>query len=161
MPTTRPPRDSGKGPRGPRRRSRPRRQSAAPPAAPAAGDAAPVLRGRLWVETRGAALTEPGADLLEQIAATGSLSEAARRLRYGYRRAWLLVDAMNHRWPEPLVSTAVGGKRGGGATLTPTGRAVLSAYRDLQVQLETLLDHATEPFRRTVRAGGTTARRGR
>src|SRR5688500_17718052 len=116
---------------------------------------APILRGRVWVDVRNAAaITEPGADLLEQIEATGSLSEAARRLRFSYRRAWLLLDAMNRRWPTPLAITAVGGKRGGGATLTPRGRAVLSAYRDLQIQLETLLDHATKSFRRSVAEGG-------
>ena len=116
---------------------------------------APVLRGRVWVDVRNAAaITEAGADLLEQIEATGSLSEAARRLRFSYRRAWLLLDAMNRRWPSPLATTAVGGRRGGGATLTPRGRAVLAAYRDLQVQLETLLDHATEHFRRSVDAAG-------
>ena len=60
------------------------------------------LRGRLWVEISGkAALTEAGADLLEQIAACGSLSEAARRLRFSYRRAWMLIDAMNRHWPRP------------------------------------------------------------
>ena len=115
--------------------------------------AALILRGRVWVDIRNvAAITEAGADLLEQIEATGSLSEAARRLRFSYRRAWLLLDAMNRRWPSPLATTAVGGKRGGGATLTPRGRAVLSAYRGLQVQLETLLDHATQHFRRSVGA---------
>lgn len=99
------------------------------------------LRGRLWVEISGkAAFTEAGADLLEQIAACGSLSEAARRLRYSYRRAWMLIDAMNRRWPRPLVQTATGGKRGGGTKVTDLGREVLSAYRDLQVQLEHLLD---------------------
>ena len=144
----------------PRRPTTSSRRQKRPAASPedASGPAvatAPLLRGRLWIETRGAALTEPGADLLEQIAATGSLSEAARRLRYSYRRAWLLVDAMNHRWPSPLVTTAIGGKRGGGAQLTPAGRAVLAAYRDLQVQLETLLDHATEPFRRAVHPNTT------
>src|SRR5688500_7384595 len=115
--------------------------------------AAPVLRGRVWVDVRNAAaITAAGADLLEQIEATGSLSEAARRLRFSYRRAWLLLDAMNRRWPGPLVITAVGGRRGGGARLTPRGRSVLSAYRDLQVQLETMLDHATDHFRRSVAA---------
>lgn len=133
-----------------RARSKPR---AAPAAASPPRAAAPVLRGRVWVETRGVAFTEAGADLLEQIAVTGSLSEAARRLRFSYRRAWLLVDAMNARWPSPLVTTAVGGRRGGGAQLTPRGRAVLSAYRDLQVQLETMLDAATSTFRRVVDAG--------
>src|SRR5688572_19183091 len=116
---------------------------------------APVLRGRLWVDIRGgAAITEAGADLLEQIEATGSLSEAARRLRFSYRRAWLLLDAMNPRWPGPLVTTAVGGKRGGGATVTPRGRAGLSPYRDLQVQHETPPCHATESVRRSVSAAG-------
>ena len=107
----------------------------------------PVLRGRLWLEiARSAAFTEAGADLLEQIAACGSLSEAARRLRFSYRRAWMLIDAMNRHWPRPLVKTAVGGKRGGGTRLTELGRQVLSSYRDLQVQLEHLLDQASPGF---------------
>jgi molybdate transport system regulatory protein len=105
------------------------------------------LKGKLWVEIgRGSALTEAGADLLEQIEACQSLSEAARRLRFAYRRAWLLVDAMNRSWPRPLVVTAVGGRGGGGARLTEFGRHVLATYRDLQVQLEHLLDSAGNPF---------------
>jgi len=106
-----------------------------------------LIRGQVWVEAGGkAALTEAGADLLEQIEACGSLSEAARRLRFSYRRAWMLLDSMNRRWPEPLVITATGGQRGGGAALTDFGRHVLHAYRDLQLQLEHLLDTAGDPF---------------
>jgi len=113
----------------------------------------PNLRGRVWVEIDGrAALTEPGADLLEQIAACGSLSEAARRLRFNYRRAWMLLDAMNRRWPAPLVTTAVGGKRGGGAKLTPLGQIVLRSYRDVQLQIEHTLGEAADGFIRSVRS---------
>ena len=105
------------------------------------------LRGRIWVEIGGAsALTEAGADLLEQIAICASLSEAARRLHYSYRRAWMLIDAMNRRWPTPLVKHATGGKRGGGTIVTETGHRVLAAYRDLQMQVEHLLDAAGNPF---------------
>ena len=112
----------------------------------------PQLRGKLWVDSDGvAALTEAGADLLEQIAACGSLSEAARRLRYSYRRAWLLTDSMNKRWPGPLVSTATGGKNGGGTRVTPLGTAVLGAYRHLQIQLEALLDENAAAFARATR----------
>ena len=107
----------------------------------------PVLRGKLWIDLAGQpAMTDAGADLLEQILATNSLSEAARRLRFSYRRAWMLVDAMNRRWPQPLVKTAVGGKRGGGTHVTDYGRLILRSYRDLQIQLELLLDSATRPF---------------
>ncbi len=107
----------------------------------------PTLRGRIWVQIGTTpALTEAGADLLEQIEACGSLSEAARRLRFAYRRAWLLVDGMNRAWPTPLVTTATGGKRGGGAKLTERGKHILRTYRDLQVQVEHLLDSAGNPF---------------
>src|SRR5881296_2216905 len=103
----------------------------------------PRLRGQIWVEIGNAtAISEAGADLLEQIAACGSVSEAARRLHFSYRRAWMLVDAMNQRWHGPLVTKAVGGKRGGGTQLTELGHAVLRSYRDLQLQLEHLLDRA-------------------
>jgi molybdate transport system regulatory protein len=106
-----------------------------------------VLRGKIWIEiARKAALTDAGADLLEQIEACGSLSEAARRLHFAYRRAWLLLDAMNRAWPRPLVITATGGRRGGGAKLTDLGRHVLHSYRDLQIQLEHFLDTAGNPF---------------
>jgi len=105
------------------------------------------LRGRVWVETDGkAAMPDAGADLLEQIGVCGSLSEAARRLGFSYRRAWMLLDAMNRRWPAPLVKTTPGGKRGGGAALTELGQRVLDTYRDLQLQVEHLLDSAGDPF---------------
>jgi molybdate transport system regulatory protein len=45
----------------------------------------------------------PGkADLLEAIDATGSISAAGRKMDMSYRRAWLLVDAMNRCWAQPL-----------------------------------------------------------
>ena len=106
-----------------------------------------LIRGQIWIESGGKpAITEAGADLLDQIDISGSLSEAARQLRFSYRRAWMLLDAMNHRWPRPLVITATGGQGGGGATLTDQGRHVLRVYRDLQLRLEHLLDTAGDPF---------------
>jgi molybdate transport system regulatory protein len=106
-----------------------------------------TLHAQIWIESQGgAAVNEAGADLLDQIAACGSLSEAARKLRFSYRRAWMLLDAMNHRWPGPLVLSTTGGRAGGGAKLTELGRHVLRTYRDLQLQLEHLLDTAGDPF---------------
>nr|WP_267956747.1 winged helix-turn-helix domain-containing protein [Halomonas sp. MCCC 1A17488] len=70
--------------------------------------------------------------LLEAIAATGSISAAARQMGMSYRRAWLLVDTMNQCFKEPLVNTATGGKGGGGASLTPFGEDVLARYLRMQ-----------------------------
>ena len=109
------------------------------------------LRGRISIEVgKRAGLSEAGADLLEQIVISGSLSEAARQLRHSYRYAWLLVDAMNRSWGDPLVSMTTGGKRGGGARLTELGEAVLSAYRHLQVEMEHFLDMRTATFQSAI-----------
>lgn len=79
----------------------------------------------------------PGkADLLDAIVQGGSISAAGRAMGMSYRRTWLLVDAMNRCWQTPLVETAMGGKRGGGARLTDLGHKVLREFRALQDDLE-------------------------
>lgn len=78
----------------------------------------------------------PGkAQLLEAIAHAGSISAAARAMDMSYRRAWLLVDAMNRCWQGPLVATTPGAARGTAARLTPLGQEVLAAYRALEHRL--------------------------
>lgn len=82
----------------------------------------------------------PGkADLLEAIRDHGSISAAGRAMNMSYRRAWLLVDAMNRCWQSPLVHTSPGRAEGSGARLTDLGEQVLARYRAL---LETLQDTA-------------------
>ena len=77
----------------------------------------------------------PGkARLLELIGETGSISAAGRALDMSYRRAWLLVDSLNATFKEPVVSTMLGGKAGGGARLTPYGRDVIQHYRKLEAR---------------------------
>lgn len=75
----------------------------------------------------------PGrADLMELIAETGSISEAARRMGMSYKRAWGLVQALNDGFGTPLIETARGGAAQGGAALTEAGNKVLSHYRQMQ-----------------------------
>jgi molybdate transport system regulatory protein len=70
--------------------------------------------------------------LLEHIEASGSLSKAARELGMSYRRAWLLLDDLNHALGEPVSTASVGGAGGGGARLTEYGRRLIAAYRDVE-----------------------------
>jgi len=87
----------------------------------------------------------PGkADLLEAIAREGSLSAAAKALNISYRRVWSMVESMNNGFRTPLVSTAHGGTKGGGATVTELGQTVLAQYRSLQSDVQALaLSHFT------------------
>jgi molybdate transport system regulatory protein len=79
----------------------------------------------------------PGkAELLENIAATGSISAAARQMRMSYKRAWQLVDDMNRSFNQPVINTIAGGAHGGGATLTDCGKRVVKAYRSMQKKIK-------------------------
>ena len=70
--------------------------------------------------------------LLEAIQQTGSISAAGRKLGMSYRRAWLLVDAMNRAFHEPVITTVTGGREGGGTALTATGAEVVRRYRKIE-----------------------------
>jgi len=79
----------------------------------------------------------PGrADLLEGIAATGSISAAGKAMGMSYKRAWALVEEMNAAFRLPLVTSARGGAGGGGASLTDTGREVLAAWQAILPSVE-------------------------
>jgi len=85
----------------------------------------------------------PGkAELLALIAETGSIAAAGRRMGLGYKRAWMLVETMNRCFRTPLVESSRGGSAHGGAALTPTGTAVLAAYRRLAAGVEASADFA-------------------
>lgn len=49
-----------------------------------------------------------------------------------YKRAWMLVGTLNAMFQGPLVQSARGGSKGGGATLTPLGNKVLQLYRAVE-----------------------------
>lgn len=81
----------------------------------------------------------PGkAQLLGLIDQHRSISAAARAMGVSYRRAWLMVETMNRYATSPLVSTATGGRRGGGAQLTDLGVTTLDRYRTLERKLADL-----------------------
>ena len=96
----------------------------------------------------------PGkAALVAQIEVTGSISAAARAMGMSYRRAWQLVEALNESFTQPVVLTAVGGKRGGGARVTPFGRRLIKRYHDMEnkasaaitVDLKRYASHQRQP----------------
>jgi len=72
--------------------------------------------------------------LLEAIRSTGSISAGARALGMSYRRAWLLVEQINHALREPAVTTETGGQSGGGASVTPIGERIINLYRAIEAE---------------------------
>lgn len=87
----------------------------------------------LRVLGKSAAAMGPGkAELVERIGETGSISAAAREMGMSYRRAWQLVESLNADFRDPVVATAIGGARGGGARVTPFGVRVVAQFRTME-----------------------------
>lgn len=121
----------------------------------AAEDARNVApRLRLRVEFGNGGRIGPGKiDLVEAVAETGSITAAGRRMGMSYRRAWLLLDALNAMFDEPVVTTSVGGAHGGGALVTPFGHDLVAAYRSLEAEAAATAGARLETFRQRLKAG--------
>lgn len=89
----------------------------------------------------------PGkARLVGLIAESGSISAAARKMGMSYRRAWQLVEALNKSFNEPVVLTAVGGKRGGGAVVTDFGKRLVAQYHGMETKASAAIATDLEEF---------------
>ena len=98
-------------------------------------------RARVRVHLDETLMLGPGkAELLEGIAATGSIAEAGRRMDMSYQRAWSLVKTLNAGFAEPLVERQRGGSGGGGARLTASGERVLEIYRAIERECQRAVD---------------------
>jgi molybdate transport system regulatory protein len=111
-----------------------------------------ILRAQLRVMFGDEIAFGPGkADLLDAIRETGSISGAGKKMGMSYRRAWLLVDAMNRCFQQPLVDAAKGGANGGGTQLTAFGTQVLEHYRALQQEVSAITDKHFENLKPLLR----------
>jgi molybdate transport system regulatory protein len=77
--------------------------------------------------------------LLELVGETGSISAAARKMNMSYRRAWLLMDELNHMFGRDVIETAAGGSGGGGAHVTQFGLRVIEIFRALENDADMLV----------------------
>lgn len=77
--------------------------------------------------------------LLAAIETTGSISQAARDVGLTYKGAWEMLERANNLSPQVLVSTAVGGKQGGGSQLTAAGKMLLNLFVQIQAEHQQFL----------------------
>ncbi len=70
--------------------------------------------------------------LLSAIHDSGSLNQAAKQVGLSYKGAWQIIERANNSSPKTLVTTAIGGTKGGGTVLTEAGQALLHLFGDLQ-----------------------------
>ncbi len=98
------------------------------------------FEGEIWLTTDDRsrlALEQLG--LLEAIAATGSISAAAKATGISYKTAWDRLERLNNLSRNPLVTRSSGGNKGGGTQLTAYGRQLVAGFAELQAQHQQFL----------------------
>lgn len=82
--------------------------------------------------------------LLAAIELTGSINQAAKEVGLTYKGAWEMIERANNLSPNILVSTAIGGRLGGGSRLTPTGKSLLQLFLQLQQEHHYFLEQMNQ-----------------
>jgi molybdate transport system regulatory protein len=80
-------------------------------------------------------------ELLEKIDELGSITKAAKAVGISYKTAWDSLNTINNLAEKPLVDRLTGGKGGGGTSLTPHGKKVISQFNIVQEELRKVLDN--------------------
>ncbi|HVW73023.1 MAG TPA: LysR family transcriptional regulator [Rhizomicrobium sp.] len=117
---------------------------------------------RINFEQSGVALGPGMVQLLERVAAHGSIRAAAASMNMSYRKAWLLIQKMQATFGGAVVTSAIGGSTGGGSQLTELGVVLLETYRRIERHAAGAAESDLRALDGMVKAGsGGTARRKR
>jgi molybdate transport system regulatory protein len=79
-------------------------------------------------------------DLLEKVAARGSLKKAAEDMGMSYSKAWGLVRRAEKHLGFPLLIRKTGGNEGGGSALTAGAENLIRRYREFCREAAVLLN---------------------
>ncbi len=77
--------------------------------------------------------------LLEKIDELGSINKAAKAVGIRYTTAWTTVNLINQMAEQPIVRRLTGGKGGGGTSLTPEGKKIVSQFRIIEEEQRNFL----------------------
>jgi molybdate transport system regulatory protein len=107
------------------------------------------IRSKIWIDDgTGEVLFGLGrVRILEAIQRTGSILAAARDLGMSYRAVWGRIRASEDRLGRKLLVRNIGGKKGGGSSLTPFAQELIADFRDIHRQV---MDHSDELFDREI-----------
>ncbi len=91
------------------------------------------IRFRIWFYADDDKFLGKGrVELLERIKEVGSITNAAKGMKMSYRQAWQMVKEMNESANEILVEKSLGGKGGGGASITKAGERAITQFHDFE-----------------------------
>lgn len=105
-------------------------------------------RSKVWLEDeKGKPVFGQGRiQILKAIAEHGSINAAAKSLKMSYRGVWAKIKATEKRMGRPLLERSVGGKAGGGSSLTPFAMDLMERFERFQNLVEKETDNLFTNF---------------
>ena len=98
------------------------------------------VKFKVWLENKGEVVLSNGKfGILKKIDQLGSIQKAAEQFGMSYRHAWGMLQKIEKRSGLKLLETQIGGREGGGAKLTPEGKAFLAHYEAFSKGLDELI----------------------
>lgn len=99
------------------------------------------IKSKIWMEDSEHYIFGDGrAKLLNIIDETGSIKAASEKLGISYRRAWGYIQKLEERLDIQLVEHQIGGKDGGGSTLTKKAYKFLKKYERIRKDINKYVD---------------------
>ena len=83
----------------------------------------------------GVSIDQVDALLLHNIGEHNSITRAAKEAGISYRNAWDRLSEIRAKLGRRIVIAQVGGRKGGGARLTPEGQALIAEYKKMNKYL--------------------------
>ena len=97
---------------------------------------------KIWLSANGKAFGEGPYLLLQGIAKTGSLRQAAMEMRMSYRKAWGILRECEKKLGFTLIERKVGGSSGGYSKITSSGRELMKHYGQFCDEIKKSIENA-------------------
>lgn len=104
------------------------------------------LKYKLWLGDNSRVFGEGPSWILYQIDQLGSLQKAADSFNMSYSKAWGIIRRVEERIGCKLLHTRIGGRTGGGSTLTREGRLLMNQYLSFKKEADETLDRLEEKW---------------
>lgn len=85
-------------------------------------------------------------ELIEGIDQLGSLKAAADNMKISYRKAWGMIRDAEEKMGFCLTEKHRGGQHGGNSVLTPEGKELIEAYKELLLEFDEAIYQITKKF---------------
>jgi molybdate transport system regulatory protein len=95
-------------------------------------------------------LDHEGFNLLLAIDKLNSIAAAADKMNISYRKAWEIIRSVENELGFQLVIKQRGGSDGGNTVMSPEGRDLLEAFKELCQQFDSSVSDITRKFFRKI-----------